>query len=486
MVSGEQDLMLLESLAAQVSETETIEFKENLSDAEKIGRYISALSNSAVLQEQPRGYLVWGIENASHAFVGTHFDAGAVKVGNQSLEPWLASMLDPVPGFVFRKVEKEGKKFVILEIWPAPGNAVKFKNIPYMRLGSHLKRLADHPSEEKRLYRLLTAGSVESHIARADLQVEQAIKLLDTDQYFSLQGLPRPDSDELVRDHLMADGLLGEQPNGQYSVTNLGALLFANDLREFPQVQRKALRVIRYQGFNKLSANKEKLFLAGYASGFEAYMEYIEVLIPSNEFIGAALRIDKPMYPLVAVRELVANALIHQDLSFTGVSPIVEIYDDRIEVSNPGVPLIELDRFVDSPPRSRNEALASLMRRVGICEERGSGWDRIAAEVELHQLPAPRVRTSSENTIVQLQSPRELSKMDNEEKAWAVYLHSCLQYVSNSDTNNQSIRERFGLSAKQSQKASSLIRLAMDYEYLIPKDPSAGRKNMRYLPYWAR
>ena len=89
----------------------------------------------------------------------------------------------------------------------------------------------------------------------------------------------------------------------------------------------------------------------------------------------------------------------------------------------------------------------------------GSGWDRIAAEVELHQLPAPRVRTSSENTIVQLQSPRELSKMDN---------------------------ERFGLSAKQSQKASSLIRLAMDYEYLIPKDPNAGRKNMRYLPYWAR
>ena len=90
-----------------------------------------------------------------------------------------------------------------------------------------------------------------------------------------------------------------------------------------------------------------------------------------------------------AVRELVANALIHQDFSVTGAGPMVEIFDGRIEITNPGEPLVDTRRFLDNPPASRNEALTSLMRRFDICEERGSGIDKVVAEVERHQLPAP-------------------------------------------------------------------------------------------------
>jgi len=69
------------------------------------------------------------------------------------------------------------------------------------------------------------------------------------------------------------------------------------------------------------------------------------------------------MYPEIAVRELVANALIHQDFSITGAGPMVEVFGDRVEITNPGEPLIDTLRFIDEPPRSRNEMLASLMRR---------------------------------------------------------------------------------------------------------------------------
>jgi hypothetical protein len=95
------------------------------------------------------------------------------------------------------------------------------------------------------------------------------------------------------------------------------------------------------------------------------------------------------MFPELAVRELVANALIHQDLFVTGAGPMVEIFDDRIEITNPGEPLVDTQRFVDTPLKSRNEGLASLMRRFRICEERGSGIDKVVQQVELFQLPAP-------------------------------------------------------------------------------------------------
>tara|TARA_Y100000588_G_C14109074_1_gene862172 strand:- start:133 stop:348 length:216 start_codon:yes stop_codon:yes gene_type:complete len=71
----------------------------------------------------------------------------------------------------------------------------------------------------------------------------------------------------------------------------------------------------------------------------------------------------------------VANALIHQDFFATGTEPMVELFDDRIEVTNLGEPLVDTQRFLDNPPTSRNETLASLMRRFRISEERGSGID---------------------------------------------------------------------------------------------------------------
>lgn len=83
------------------------------------------------------------------------------------------------------------------------------------------------------------------------------------------------------------------------------------------------------------------------------------------------------------MRELVANALMHQDFFVTGAGPMVEIFEDRIEITNPGEPLVDTERFVDTPPKSRNEALASLMRRFRICEERGSGIDKVVFQVEL-------------------------------------------------------------------------------------------------------
>jgi predicted HTH transcriptional regulator len=111
--------------------------------------------------------------------------------------------------------------------------------------------------------------------------------------------------------------------------------------------------------------------------------------MPRREVVVEGLRRNETLVPEAAIRELVANALIHQDLTLTGTSPMIEIYSDRVEISNPGDPIVDARRFIDGY-QSRNEDLAQMMRMLRICEEKGSGIDRVMLEVETQNYGVPR------------------------------------------------------------------------------------------------
>ncbi|MEK7323856.1 MAG: ATP-binding protein, partial [Chloroflexota bacterium] len=284
---------------------------------------------------------------------------------------------------------------------------------------------------------------------------------------------------------LAADALLRRTEAGRWHIKRLGAVLLAKKLDDFPSLKRKAVRVVVYQGNSRVATIREQEGTKGYASGFEDLISFINGLLPSNEVIAKALRKTVTMYPELAVRELVANALIHQDFFITGAGPMVEIFDDRMEISNPGVPLVEADRFLDTPPQSRNEALASLMRRFGICEERGSGIDKVVFQAELYQLPAPMFEVIGETTRAVMFAPRPLTKMDKADRVRACYLHACLKYVSRDYMTNTSIRERFGIPPQNSATASRLIKEALEVGAIRAYDETAARKMMKYVPFWA-
>ena len=248
---------------------------------------------------------------------------------------------------------------------------------------------------------------------------------------------------------------------------------------------RKAIRVIQYEGRGRLKTIREQDGHKGYASGFEGLIEFVNALLPRNEVIGKALRKEVPMYPEPAIRELVANALIHQDFSVTGTGPMVEIFADRMEITNPGLPLVKTERFLDTPPRSRNEALASLMRRAGICEERGSGVDKVVFETELYWLPAPIFETPEGSTRAVLFGHKALNDMDRADRVRACYLHACLRYVERNPMTNSSLRERFGIEEKNSAIASRIIRDAIEDGMVKPFDPAQGkgtRNTFRFGP----
>tara|TARA_B110000093_G_scaffold183298_1_gene233387 strand:- start:14363 stop:15265 length:903 start_codon:yes stop_codon:yes gene_type:complete len=298
-------------------------------------------------------------------------------------------------------------------------------------------------------------------------------------------GLDLPTNRDRMIERLEKELLIARSDDGSWNLLNLGALLFAKQLSSFPTLNRKALRVIHYKGNNRMETLHEQIGNRGYANGFEGLIGFINARIPHNEVLGTALRKKVPMFPEIAIRELVANALIHQDFAQTGTGPMIEIFDNRLEIKNPSNPLIDTDRFLDSPPKSRNEALASLMRRVGICEERGSGIDKVVHQTEVFQLPAPIFQTTPEHTRSVLFAHKDFEEMSATERVHACYLHACLRYLMHDYMTNESLRERFGLSAEKSASISKIFTAAKRQSLIAPAEQNQSIKFARYIPHWA-
>ncbi len=476
---------LVRELCKLPRETEWVEFKVNNSDPQTIGEYISALANSAALNGKAFAYLLWGVENSTHEIVGTDFSPAATRQGNEPLETWLLRLLTPKIHFRFAETIVNDRPVVLLEIGRAFRHPVRFRSDELIRVGEVKKPLKDAPDRERELWRIFDQTPFEDLIALERVAEDEVLRLLDYPAYFDLVQLPLPANRDLILSSLGEDHLIRPCEAGGWDITNLGAVLFAKKFDDFRTLKRKAVRVIQYRGTSRVETLKERLGAKGYASGFEGLVGYINGLLPANEVIGQALRESVPMFPELAVRELVANALIHQDFFVTGAGPMVEIFKDRIEITNPGEPLVDTQRFVDTPPKSRNEVLASLMRRFGVCEERGSGIDKVVFQVELYQLPAPLFERPDGFTRAVLFAHKPLVAMDKVERVRACYLHACLRFVTRQPMTNTSLRERFGITEKNAAAASRLLAEALEAGVILVRDPEAGNRSRAYLPYWA-
>lgn len=477
----------LELLAASLEpprhELNEIDWKTALSpDKKRLTEHLSAMSNLP-----GGGFLVFGVDSAGtpqgldEAQVAMCVNQLA-NLGREALEPPLA--LDHA------METRDGMRLLLVHV---PESAVK----PVHLRGKSLEHAFVRSGGTTRIASRQEIGTLMLH-SRTPHWEELRASVLLTDEELAgrletepiLQQLERPlpaDREALLK-WMTEEKFLSRNPSGGGYVTNLGAITAARKLADFPDLSRKAVRVIVYDGLNKAHTKQEREGTRGYAVSFQAILRHVMALLPQSEIIEQALRVKRTMYPEIALREIIANAVIHQDFSVGGAGPVIEIFNDRIEVSNPGglLPSKQLDRLIGTQPESRNENLARAFRRYKICEERGSGLLKAGLEVELHGLPPIQFFAGPNYFKVTLHAARTFAQMSQRERLDACYQHAVLKYYSSGAITNTSLRERLKMPESHRSMVSEIIQEAQDQNLIKPADPeNKSRKFAEYVPYWA-
>jgi len=461
------------------------EFKMNNEKPDLIGEYVSALSNTAILEGKEKGYLIWGIDNDTHKVKGTRFKPQKAKIGNEELENWLITQTKPRLNIKFIEFDMDGMSVVVLEVPCAIDSPTSFKDIEYIRVGSYVKKLKEFKEKERTLWRLFDKNPYEMMLAVENISEAQVTEYLNCPEYFTLMKLPLPSNRKAIVEKMVDESFIIEMDNGNYAITNMGALLFAKDLNRFLHLKRKAIRVILYKGSGRTNAIREEMFTQGYAIAYDNICRYITSQIPQNEEITESFRKVHVMFQDKAIREMVGNIMIHQDLTIRGAGPMIEIFDTRIEATSPGSFLTDEDRIIDAAPHTRNEAIAAFLRIIHICEERGSGFDRMEESMCDLKIPAPKVETGDNFARTKLYWYPNLNSWKIDDKIRTCYLATCYYYINEIEVSNSVLRERFGVEDKNSAIISRIIKDTMQAGKIKLADESAALKKRRYVPYWA-
>lgn len=458
------------------AETERLEFKaaKQQFDSAKLMRTFIALANEG------GGHVVLGVsDRPPRRVVGTQ-----AYVSAPDLNHFKARVVEKLRLRVdATELAHADGRVLVFEVPARPqGTALEYEGAYLMRAGEDLV-----PMTPDQLRRIFAEGQADwlSQLVREYASADEVVALLDTQGYFDLLKQPYPTHRDGVLDKLAGEGLIAKQPGG-WAISRLAALLLAKRLDAIsPDLARKAPRVVIYEGVNKLKTREDQPGTRGYAVGFDGLVNFVHAAAPQNRFVEQVVRDEVKMFPKQALRELIANALVHQDFEVTGASVMVEMYADRVEVSNPGVPPIDVRRFIDEY-RSRNDRLADLMRRLGLCEEKGSGVDKVVGTAEVYQLPAPDFRVSDLRTTAVLFAHQDFAKMSKSDRVRACYQHCCLLYVSNQRMSNLSLRERFRLGENKAATVSQVIGATKDAGLIkVDDSETTSTRYARYLPYWA-
>lgn len=478
-------LALLDSSLNPIpQELNELDWKEDLSpNNQKLTKHLSAFANLA-----GGGFLIFGVENKTGTVVGIDQEKAELIV--QKIASLARDTVLPMVKVSHSIELYQAKPVLVIHIHESATKPVHLRSgtieDSFIRSAGSTQKASRQEIGALMLHS--KTPNYEELPCTVLLSTTQVLTLLDYRTIFQLLGKPVPQSTQEILNWMKAEKMVEVVDSTGYYITNLAALSCAHSLNDFDSLARKAVRVIKYSGVNKVNTEREYPGKKGYAISFEALLEFVLGLLPKSEIIHKAFRHETSIYPDIALRELIANALVHQDFSVKGSGPMIEIYDDRIEISNPGklLPSKKLDRLIGTTPESRNDILASTFRRFKICEERGSGFQKSVAAIEFFGLPPLKFEELANSFRVTMYAPKSFAQLTPSERVEAAYQHCVLQYYSSGTMTNTSLRERFKMHEKQRSQVSLVIKEALAQNKIKAKDPNnASTKFVEYIPFWA-
>ncbi len=387
-MSRREHIVLIDRLRALPAETEWLEFKRNHYQPQLLGEYLSALANAACLANQPRGYLVFGIDDATHAVVGTHFDPYAEKgKGNQDLLPWLTVGLRPNTGFDVQVVEHPDGRVVLFGVGPAQGEPVAFYGAAHIRVGASKTELRNHPEKARALW---TRGRDWS----AEICEVASLADLDPDAVATARKqfvVKHPGQGSEVAGWDDSTFLNKARVLRQGTVTNAALLLLGR--AESATLLTPAVAKISW--ILKDADNREldyehigpPFLLAG-----DRLLKHIRNLVVRALPSGTLFPLEITQYDPWVIREALHNAIAHQDYRRSGRIIVIE-FPDRLLVTNVGDFLpgdVETVIQQDAPQALyRNPFLADAMVELNLIDTQGGGIKRMFETQRRRSFPLP-------------------------------------------------------------------------------------------------
>ncbi|MBR5018726.1 MAG: putative DNA binding domain-containing protein [Bacteroidales bacterium] len=460
-------------------ELNELDWKSGLSEkSERLAQHISAFANQV-----GGGTFAFGVNNDSTLFTPTREQAEDIvgRLGNIARN----NLHIPI------KLEHASAEY--------EGHGILFVHVPeqfdkpvYLRgktiYDSYYRSAGQtHKMSRQQVHDMIAAKegiAFEERVAASGLSAEQIITLLDFGEFYKLTGKPVPTGADSIAEGL-ANHNFCKKLERDWAITNLGAALFARDLRSFPSLEFRYVVVRQYKGTNNRDISAETFFYEGYAVSLDKIVKYVMSLLEKTENILHPQRENKYPYPEVAIRELAANMVLHQSFDVHGMTLAIEIFTNRIVMTNPGAPLIDTNRFIDLPPKSRNDKMAQAMFLFNLCEKRGSGMDRAVEGIEAMHLPAITIEKGEDFTRARLFPLKKYTEMSKTEKIYACYQHACLLYEDGMALTNQSLRDRLSIGKNNAAVASRIISDTIASGLIKPQEgQSASTKFWGYVPYY--
>lgn len=354
-------------------EGKTLEFKRDLSSIKPILRTLIAFANTA------GGTLIIGRDNDG-MIVGIR----DVFEAEEQLANAIADSIYPPLMPEIETTSLEGKALIVIRVahWRGPFylKSQGPEEGVYVRLGSTNRMAGSDLIAE--LKRSLSNISFDQ-LPCPDVDVN-GLDMNRIKQAFSNVGR------KIDKKKLETLGVLVPYAN-KLVCSNGGLILFGQDhLREkyFPNT---TIRCARFQGKDKVD------FIDQYdckGTIIEA-MKDVPIFIRKNTRLAAKIeqihRKDIPEYALIAIREVLTNALVHADYSIKGMNPRIAIFSDRLEIENPGMlPFgYTIDEFIAGVSHIRNKVIARVFRELNLMEEWGTGYRRIREVCESGDYQTP-------------------------------------------------------------------------------------------------
>lgn len=379
---------LLERLRREPHEAEWLEFKENNCEPQVLGEYLSSLSNAACLAGKPRGYLVFGVQDQTHAVVGTQFDPHAAKAkGNQDLLMWLAMGLQPNIGIDVHQLDHPKGRVVFFEIGPAWDRPVRFYGTAYIRVGTSKTELHKHPEKERAIWSRRTdwSGHVCEGATLADLDPAALEKAREQ---FRIKH-PRQAGEVAAWDD--ATFLNKAKFTVRGAVTTAALLLLGRP--ESATLLSPA--VARISWILKDAQNREldyEHFGPPFLLQVDRVLGRIRNLNVRTLPSGTLFPQEITQYDPWVIREALHNAIAHQDYGLRGRVNVVET-PSSILITNVGSFLPgDLDKVIrqDAPLEIyRNPFLAEAMVNLNMIDTQGGGIKRMFQRQMQRFFPMP-------------------------------------------------------------------------------------------------